>query len=77
MFSALESVEGWKTKTVAFGSDGAAVMVGAKKGVATLLKADIPHVISIHCVAHRLELAAMDSIKDEPEMKRVSDMLIG
>ena len=49
----------------AFGSDGAAVMVGHINGVATILKDRIPHLVAIHCVAHRLALAtahASDSI---------------
>ena len=45
-------------KLVAFGSDGAAVMIGARRGVATLLKQTCPWLISNHCVAHRLALAA-------------------
>ena len=45
-------------KLVAFGSDGAAVMIGTRRGVATLLKQTCPWLISNHCVAHRLALAA-------------------
>lgn len=52
-------------KVTAFGSDGAAVMVGRRNGVATKLKDRIPHLVAVHCVAHRLALAtahASDSI---------------
>ena len=52
-------------KVAAFGSDGAAVMVGRRNGVATKLKDRIPHLVAIHCVAHRLALAtahASDSV---------------
>ena len=45
-------------KLVAFGSDGAAVMIGASRGVATLLKQTCPWLISNHYVAHLLALAA-------------------
>jgi hypothetical protein len=45
-------------KLCAFGSDGAAVMVGRKNGVSTQLTNIVPHLISNHCVAHRLALAA-------------------
>lgn len=45
-------------KLVAFGSDGAAVMVGVRGGVAALLKEISPWVIANHCAAHRLALAA-------------------
>ena len=46
------------SKLVGFGSDGAAVMIGRVSGVATRLKHKQPVLISIHCVAHRLALAA-------------------
>ena len=41
-------------KIIGFGSDDAAVMVGRKNGVAARLKNPSPHLISIHCMAHRL-----------------------
>ena len=44
-----------------FGSDGASVMTGRKSGVATRLKHRQPKLIAIHCVAHRLALAAAES----------------
>ena len=44
-------------KVAGFGSNGAAVMVGKKSGVATRLKAHNGEMISIHCGAHRLALA--------------------
>ena len=44
----------WKDKMVGFGDDGASVMLGRKGGVESLLIEDVPHMIEIHCVAHRL-----------------------
>ena len=44
--------DNWKEKVVAFGTDGAAVMVGELGGVFALLKGDIPHLIKVHCIAH-------------------------
>ncbi|KAG2467837.1 MED23 polymerase, partial [Polypterus senegalus] len=38
-------------------------MMGEKTGVAGRLKQRIPHIITIHCVAHKLELAVLDSVK--------------
>ncbi|XP_070563189.1 zinc finger protein 862-like isoform X2 [Ptychodera flava] len=38
----------------AFGSDGAAVMVGSKSGVGQRLRRNNSHLINIHCIAHRL-----------------------
>ena len=37
--------------------DGAAIMVGRKNGVVTLLQQGQPSLVVIHCFAHRLELA--------------------
>ena len=46
------------SRLVGFGSDGASVMTGRHSGVATRIKNRQPIVTSIHCVAHRLALAA-------------------
>ena len=54
----------WKNKMIGFGSDGASVNVGSEAEVAALLKQDIPYLISIHCVAHKLELATLDACKE-------------
>ena len=48
----------------AFGSDGAPVMTGATSGVAKRLKDRFPTLISIHCVNHRLALAAAHAADD-------------
>ncbi len=53
-----------KMKLVAFGCDGASVMIGKKGGVATLLKSHIqPELVVVHCLAHKLELAYRDAVK--------------
>lgn len=52
-------------KMSAIGTDGAAVMLGERNGVAVKFKECNKSIISIHCVAHRLALAsgqAADSI---------------
>lgn len=41
-----------------FGSDGAPVMTGRINGVAAQLRRHSPRMISVHCVAYRLSLAA-------------------
>ena len=78
--SLLQSVglQDWQGKTVGFGSDGAAVMIGAKSGVATRLRNDsIPWLVNIQCLAHGLELAAMDVLKSHPVMLKIHDLLKG
>ena len=49
-----------------FGSDGANVMVDQRTSVATRLKCDNPFLVSIHCVAHRLALAAAQASDNIP-----------
>jgi Domain of unknown function (DUF4371) len=46
-----------------FGTDGAAVMMGTKNGVAAALKQKFPSLIGWHCFNHRLELGVHDAIK--------------
>ena len=40
------------------GTDGAATMIGKHNGVVTRLKDITPTAISVHCAAHRLNLAS-------------------
>ena len=47
-----------------FSSEGAPVMTGATSGVAKRLKDRLPTLISIHCVNHRLALAAAHAAND-------------
>ena len=70
-------IEEWKERMVAFGSDGARVMVGERGGAVALLKEDVPHLVPIHCLAHRLELGAADTIKHTDDMKKITYMLVG
>ncbi len=48
---------------MAIGADGANVNMGQKKGLVALLKDNIPWLVAIHCLNHRLELAARDAFK--------------
>jgi len=52
-------------------------MLGDRGGVFALLKREIPHLIKVHCIAHRLELAFADTLLAVPEFKDVKDMLQG
>ena len=52
----------WKNRGVAMGSDGAPVMLGDRGGGFALLKQEIPHLIKVHCIAHRLELAFANTL---------------
>ena len=52
-----------------FGSDGASVMTGIKSGVATRFRQLCPHMINIHCMAHRFNLCTSLASKDIPYLK--------
>ena len=51
-------------KVSSLASDGAAVMTGRHNGVGAKLREDIPHLVQIHCVAHKLALAAGQACRD-------------
>ena len=57
-------------KLVAFGSDGASVMIGRRNGVSALLKQIAPWIIANHCVAHRLALATAQAADEVPYIKK-------
>ena len=58
----------------ALGSDGASVMLGRKNGVAAKLRELVSHLLSNHCVAHRLALAVAQSTKDITYLKTFKDI---
>lgn len=65
-------------KLVGFGSDGASVMCGHKGGVQKLLSAFFPFMFAIHCIAHRLNLAATGAANEKaiPYIKKKFHMLL-
>ncbi|XP_064644698.1 E3 SUMO-protein ligase KIAA1586-like [Lineus longissimus] len=62
-------------KLVGFGADGASVNSGDKAGVKALLSKHAPWLVFQWCVAHRLELALKDALKDT-YFKKVDHMLM-
>ncbi|XP_078670963.1 zinc finger protein 862-like [Branchiostoma floridae x Branchiostoma belcheri] len=62
-------------RLVGFGSDGASVMQGVQNGVAVKLREICPSLVSIWCVAHRLELTALDTVKHVPLLSELKDTL--
>ena len=57
------------------GTDGAATMVGCRKGVVTRIKEVSPSVLGVHCAAHRLNLASTQAGKSVPYVKIFSRIL--
>ena len=51
------------SKVVAFGSDGANVLIGEQHSFFYLLKKDCPDVMTIHYIGHRLELSFRNCIR--------------
>ena len=62
-------------KLVGFASDGASVMTGCQSGVAMRLRVDVPHMIDIHCVAHRLALATTKATESTLEVKQFETVI--
>ena len=48
-------------KLRSFASDGTSVMTGSRNGVAAKLREQVPNLINIHCICHRLTLACNDT----------------
>ena len=57
-------------KVMGFGSDGAAVMIGKKSDVSTRLRVHNSFMVNIHCVAHRLALAAAQASESIPYLQK-------
>lgn len=51
-----------KNHLISIATDGAAVMTGKDSGLIVRLNKDFPSLKSVHCLAHKLELAVHDSI---------------
>ena len=66
-----------KGKVVGLATNGARTMLGCHGGVAAKLTKDTLHLVVIHCVAHRLQLAVLDSLKAVPFMQEVEKILRG
>ena len=59
--SLLEEMDLSLMKLVGFGSDGASSMRGIREGLSSKLRRDAPHLLDVHCIAHREALAANDA----------------
>ena len=66
----------WKSKLVAIGTDGASVNTGKNTGVVKRLRDEVPHLVGVHCMAHRLELSLNDAAKTVPPQKATNQLLL-
>ena len=62
-------------KVTGSGSDGEAVMVGCREGVATRLKRLNPELLSVHCGAHHLSLAASQAANSVSYLQKFNSHL--
>ena len=62
------------TKLAGGSSDGAGVMSGTHSGVVTCLKQLVSMFIAMHCVAHRLALAASQASDASPTVARFENI---
>ena len=67
----------WKKRLVGIGSDGAAVMLGSRSGVGVRLSNGLPHVIAVHCMAHKLELSFKEAASKNTCHKKLDSFLLG
>ncbi|CAI7787478.1 unnamed protein product [Closterium sp. NIES-54] len=56
-------------------TDGANVMMGSKSGLVTRLRLRIPHLVSLHCIAHREALAAKHAAENIPAFNVVDKVI--
>ncbi len=81
LFSCLRAAMGflgvanWEHKLIGMGCDGASVNLGSTSGLKGLLTEAMPWIVVFWCLAHRLELALKDALKDTFFMQ-VDEMLL-
>ncbi|XP_052264597.1 E3 SUMO-protein ligase KIAA1586-like isoform X2 [Dreissena polymorpha] len=63
------------SKLCGISTDGAAVMTGNKSGVVTRLKGEVPGLLAMHCIAHRLALSCCTGADSIPYLVKVQDIL--
>ena len=76
--SALEEdyeLKDWKERLVGLSADGAAVNMGIRTGAAKRLQDEVPHLVPLHCCAHRVELAIKSVSEHVEYFKTLEDTL--
>ena len=63
------------TKLRGIRTDGASTMIGCHNGVVACLKESTPSAISVHCAAHRLNLASSQAGDTIPHVKTFNSIL--
>ena len=68
-------VDNWSSKLVVICVDGAAVNIGVRRGLVALLREDLPWLVAIHCLNHRLKFAVQGAFT-KTYMDEVATMLV-
>ena len=66
----------WKSKLVGICADGAAVNMGVCTGATKRMQDEVPHLIPVHCCAHRVELAVKTVSTDVDYFKSLEATLV-
>ncbi|MCO5611701.1 hypothetical protein L7F22_065959 [Adiantum nelumboides] len=61
-------------RLVSLAADGCSVMMGCKGGLLARMRADIQHLLSVHCLAHRENLAARQAVGSFPELVQLDKL---
>ncbi|MCO5558163.1 hypothetical protein L7F22_011740 [Adiantum nelumboides] len=61
-------------KMVSLATDGCSVMVGSRFGLFARMRVDVPHLLLVHCLAHRENLAASQAIGSFPELMHLDKL---
>ena len=59
-------LDNWRERLISLATDGCSAMRGRKQGLTTKLQNEVSTFTTVHCVAHRLQLAILDAAKDLP-----------
>ena len=65
----------WKENLVVLSADGAAVKMGIRTGAAKRLQDVVPHLLAVHCCAHRVELVIKSANDNIPFFKSIEETL--
>ena len=71
----LDNTDTMYQKGVTCNFNGASVMSGCQQGVHTKMQEKQPAMSFTHCIAHKLELAVLDSIKSDTNLEKLQSTL--
>ncbi|XP_061170873.1 zinc finger protein 862-like [Saccostrea echinata] len=63
------------SKIMSMGSDGASAMTGKQNGAAAIMQRQNPHMVNVHCVAHRLALCTSQAASKNSHLQAHQQIL--